>query len=83
MEKYFKGTLNDLCKYFLDMFEYEEKMAKENKETSVLSSKVGIPVKTPDTNIILPKTIHIVIDDISEEACRKIASAVNRYIKNY
>jgi ribosomal protein L18E len=48
-----------------------------------LSTKIGVPVKVTDAEIILPKRVHVVIDDISEEACRKIASAVNRYIKNY
>jgi hypothetical protein len=80
MKKSFKGTLNDFCEHYLDIFEQEDEKAKED---NALSTKIGVPVKVTDAEIILPKTIHIVIDDISEEACRKIASAVNRYIKNY
>lgn len=80
MKKSFKGTLNDFCEHYLDILEQEDEKAKED---NALSTKIGVPVKVTDAEIILPKRVHVVIDDISEEACRKIASAVNRYIKNY
>ena len=66
MKKRFKGTLNDLCKYYLDMFEQEDKKRTNKcnpKTIPILIDEdyyLGVPITIPPSKIRLDNvTIEI------------------------
>ena len=74
MKKHFKGTLNDLCKYYLDMFEQEDKKRTNKcnpKTIPILIDEdyyLGTPITIPSSKIRLGNvTIEISFNAFDNE----------------
>lgn len=85
MEKRFKGTLNDLCKYYLDMFKQEDERCKKtyNPETIPIvideDHSLAIPITIPPSKIKLDNvTIEITFNaSDNTKSTPKIKQEVN------
>ena len=85
MKKRFKGTLNDLCKYYLDMFEQEDERRRNTYNPKTIpivideDHSLAIPITIPPSKIRLDNvTIEITFNaSDNTKSTPKIKQEVN------